>query len=149
VSPPNTRARSSKVSQLSSHGQHALKQKQTTRFKSRQAAHKKSHGRLALHGRPSQRQAAMRGLASLYSEDTETASGERFDKHKLCAAHPTLPFGTRLRVTNIGNGRSVIVRVNDRGPFVRGRVVDVTSAAAEVLGMVDQGVVTVTIDIVR
>jgi len=91
----------------------------------------------------------MLGLASFYSEDSETASGERFDKHKLHAAHPTLPFGTRLRVTNVRNGRSVTVRVNDRGPFVRGRIVDVTSAAAEALGMVKEGVVKVTLDFVR
>jgi rare lipoprotein A len=60
-----------------------------------------------------------------------------------------LPFGTRLRVTNVRSGRSVTVRVNDRGPFVRGRVVDVTSAAAKALGIVNEGVVKVTLDIVR
>ena len=91
----------------------------------------------------------MHGLASFYSDDQETASGERFDRHRLSAAHPSLPFGTRLRVTNVRNGRSVTVRVNDRGPFVHGRVIDVTSAAAEALGMVDVGVAKVTLDIVR
>jgi rare lipoprotein A len=100
-------------------------------------------------GEGSKKRVAMLGLASFYSEDRETASGERFDKHKLHAAHPTLPFGTRLRVTNVRNGRSVTVRVNDRGPFVRGRIVDVTSAAAEALGMVKEGVVKVTLDVVR
>jgi rare lipoprotein A len=110
---------------------------------------KQKLNRLASDGRPSKRRVAMLGLASFYSEDRNTASGESFDKQGLTAAHPTLPFGTRLRVTNVGNGRSVTVRVNDRGPFVRGRIIDVTSAAAEVLGMVDTGVIMVTLDIVR
>jgi rare lipoprotein A len=91
----------------------------------------------------------MLGLASFYSEDTETASDERFDKHELNAAHPTLPFGARLRVTNVRKGRSVTVPVNDRGPFLRRRVVDVSSGAAEALGMVNEGVVQVTLDIAR
>jgi len=91
----------------------------------------------------------MSGLASFYSDDTQTASGETFDKHQLNAAHPSLPFGTRLRVTNVRNGRSVTVRVNDRGPFANGRVVDVTLAAAEALGMVNQGVVKVALEVVR
>jgi rare lipoprotein A len=114
-----------------------------------EAARKKRRNRLTSGEGASKRQVVMLGLASFYSEDTETASGERFDKHKLHAAHRTLPFGTRLRVTNVRNGRSVTVRVNDRGPFVRGRIVDVTSAAAEALGMVNDGVVKVTLDIVR
>ena len=114
-----------------------------------EAARKKRRNRLASGEGSFKGQVIMLGLASFYSEDRETASGERFDKHKLHAAHRTLPFGTRLRVTNVRNGRSVTVRVNDRGPFVRGRVVDVTSAAAEVLGMVNDGVVKVTLDIVR
>jgi len=89
------------------------------------------------------------GLASFYSEDEMTASGERFNKHALHAAHPSLPFGTRLRVTNVLNKKSVIVRVNDRGPFVHGRIIDVTSGAAQALGMIKIGVVNVTLEIVR
>jgi rare lipoprotein A len=88
-------------------------------------------------------------LASFYGEDTQTASGEKFNPNELTAAHPTLPFGTRLRVTNVANGRSVVVRVNDRGPFVRGRAVDVSSSAAERIGMIDQGVAKVKIDVVH
>src|ERR1043165_9150614 len=68
------------------------------------------------------------GVASWYGDEFQggrTASGERFDAGELSAAHPTLPLGTRARVTNLGNGRSVVVRINDRGPFVRGRVLDV------------------------
>ena len=89
------------------------------------------------------------GIASFYSQGTKTASGERFDPNELTAAHPTLPFGTRLRVTNQHTGRSVTVRVNDRGPYVPGRVVDVSYAAAEQLGMVDRGVAPVKLDVVQ
>jgi len=92
---------------------------------------------------------ASHGLASFYSEGQKTASGERFNKRELTAAHRTLPFGTRVRVTNVATGKSVTVRINDRGPFVRGRVVDVSSAAAETLGMVNQGVAKVKLDVVR
>jgi rare lipoprotein A len=69
--------------------------------------------------------------------------------HALTAAHRTLPFGTRLRVTNVKTGHSVTVRVNDRGPFVAGRVVDVSHAAAEKLGMVRSGVAKVKVDVVQ
>jgi len=89
------------------------------------------------------------GIASFYTEGTQTASGEKFDTHELTAAHPTLPFGTRLRVTNVSTGRSVTVRVNDRGPYVRGRVVDVSHSAAEALGIVEQGVAKVKLDVVE
>lgn len=89
------------------------------------------------------------GLASFYTEGEQTASGEKFDSHELTAAHPTLPFGTRLRVTNVANGRSVTVRVNDRGPFVPGRVVDVSYSAAETLGIVGRGVAKVKLDVVQ
>jgi rare lipoprotein A len=89
------------------------------------------------------------GVASFYSEGTRTASGEKFDAHQLTAAHPSLPFGTRLRVTNAATGRSVVVRVNDRGPYVHGRVVDVSYSAARMLGMVDGGVAKVKLDVVQ
>jgi rare lipoprotein A len=91
---------------------------------------------------------ASNGIASFYS-DTETASGEKFDKNELTAAHPSLPFGTKLRVTNVSTGRSVTVRVNDRGPYVRGRVVDVSYSAAAALGMVDKGIANVRLDVVQ
>jgi len=92
---------------------------------------------------------ASQGLASFYSEGTRTASGEKFDASQLTAAHPTLPFGTRLRVTNVATGRSVTVRVNDRGPYVPGRVVDVSYSAADALGMVGRGVANVKLDVVQ
>ena len=88
------------------------------------------------------------GLASWYGQRHQghaTASGETYDMNKLTAAHRTMPFGTRLRVTNVENGRSVVVRVNDRGPWVNGRVLDVSLAAAKTLGMLADGVTKVEI----
>ncbi|WP_128927206.1 septal ring lytic transglycosylase RlpA family protein [Bradyrhizobium guangxiense] len=125
----------------------------------RQAAVERPHRVAALHPRPISRarvpsseveakQASSHGLASFYS-DTETASGEKFDKNELTAAHPSLPFGTKLRVTDVSSGRFVTVRVNDRGPYVRGRVVDISPSAAEALGMVDKGITNVRLDVVR
>lgn len=78
------------------------------------------------------------GMASYYGDElagNRTASGERFDPDGLTAAHRTLPFGSMVRVTNTVNGDSVIVRINDRGPFSRGRVIDVSHAAARQIGM--------------
>jgi len=89
------------------------------------------------------------GLASYYSEGKSTASGERFDPSELTAAHPSLPFGTKLRVTNTETGKSVTVRVNDRGPYVPGRVVDVSYSAAQALGMVRSGTANVKLDVVQ
>jgi rare lipoprotein A len=89
------------------------------------------------------------GVASFYSEGHSTASGEKFDPNELTAAHPTLPFGTKLRVTNTATGKSVTVRVNDRGPYVHGRVVDVSYSAAQALGMVHSGTANVKLDVVQ
>ena len=77
------------------------------------------------------------GVASVYSHEsgTGTASGQKLDREAFTAAHRTLPFGTKVKVTNKSNGRSVIVTINDRGPFVRGRIIDVSPAAARVLGL--------------
>jgi rare lipoprotein A len=89
------------------------------------------------------------GKASYYGDrhhGRKTASGERFDQHALTAAHRSLPFGTRVRVTNLNNERSVVLRINDRGPFVRGRIIDVSRAAAERLGMLRAGVVPVRVE---
>jgi rare lipoprotein A len=88
------------------------------------------------------------GIASFYTGGAQTANGERFDTNAMTAAHRTLPFGTKLRVTNLTSGRSVTVRVNDRGPFVKGRVVDLSYSAAKALGMVDVGVAKVRLDVV-
>ena len=83
------------------------------------------------------------GRASWYTMGTKTASGERMNANVLAAAHRTLPFGTRVRVDNLSNGRSVVVRINDRGPDAGGRVIDVTRGAAVQLGMIDSGVARV------
>jgi rare lipoprotein A len=88
------------------------------------------------------------GGASWYKMGSRTASGERMDAGDLAAAHRTLPFGTRVKVENLGNGRAVVVRINDRGPFVRGRVIDVTRGAAERLGMIHSGVARVKVTVV-
>ncbi|MBR1122500.1 septal ring lytic transglycosylase RlpA family protein [Bradyrhizobium lablabi] len=89
------------------------------------------------------------GVASFYTEGTKTASGEKFNTLDMTAAHPTLPFGTKLRVTNVKTGQAVTVRVNDRGPYVPGRVVDVSYSAADALGMVGKGLAKVKLDVVE
>ena len=94
-------------------------------------------------------QTASQGLASYYTEGTKTANGETFNTAELTAAHPTLPFGTKLRVTNTTTGKSVVVRVNDRGPYIKGRVVDVSYSAARALGMVNSGTANVKLDVMQ
>jgi peptidoglycan lytic transglycosylase len=86
------------------------------------------------------------GVAAYYSKDYagRTARGDRYDPNKFTAAHRTLPFGTRLRVTDSKSQRSVMVIVNDRGPFTRGRVLDLSLAAAKALRMIDRGLLHVT-----
>jgi rare lipoprotein A len=89
------------------------------------------------------------GAASWYGEQDHgkiTASGEPFDMYDFTAAHPTLPLGTFVRVTNLNNGRTVMVRVNDRGPFVRGRIIDVSYNAARILDFLKDGVQRVLLD---
>jgi rare lipoprotein A len=92
------------------------------------------------------------GLASFYGrahDGKTTANGESFDHQGFTAAHRTLPFGTRVRVTNLENGRTVTVTITDRGPYVRGRIVDISLAAARALGMQDKGVARVRLDALR
>jgi rare lipoprotein A len=92
------------------------------------------------------------GMVSWYGAQFHlrpTASGERFDLNAMTMAHPTLPFGTRVRVTNLRNGRSVVVRVNDRGPFVGHRIADLSQAAASSLGMMNRGVAKARLEILR
>ena len=115
----------------------------------RRVAVAKKHTPFAAPKNAAETQIASHGVASFYTEGTQTASGEKFDTHDLTAAHPTLPFGTRLRVTNVATGRSVTVRVNDRGPYVAGRNVDVSYSAADALGMVGAGVAKVRLDVVQ
>jgi rare lipoprotein A len=89
------------------------------------------------------------GIASYYWQDQMTASGERFDKRAMTAAHKTFPLGTKVRVTHVASGRTVVVRINDRGPFKPGRVIDLSEAAAEQLQMTLAGLAQVTLEVVR
>ena len=91
------------------------------------------------------------GKASFYAdrfEGTPTANGEKYKASKLTAAHKTLPFGTKVKVTNLANNESVVVTINDRGPFVAGRIIDVSKAAAEKLNFFNQGTAEVKLEIV-
>ena len=91
------------------------------------------------------------GVVSWYGaafHDRPTASGERFDSDAMTMAHPTLPFGTQVKVTNLRNGRTVVVRVNDRGPFAGQRIADLSRAAAAQLGMMKRGVAKARIEVI-
>ena len=147
-------AQSSVVTRNSEHTgigrQASLEHNRTTSFSTnRRVASGKKHTPFASGKNAAETQVASHGLASFYTEGTKTANGERFDTHELTAAHRTLPFGTQLRVTNVATGRSVTVRINDRGPFIPGRIVDVSHAAAETLGMVSGGIAKVNLDVVQ
>jgi len=85
------------------------------------------------------------GLASFYSKPQPVASGGRFNPKAMTAAHKTLPFGTKVKVTNKRNGKSVVVTINDRGPYVKGRIIDLSLAAAKKIGMTNSGVVPIRI----
>jgi len=95
-------------------------------------------------------QTSQSGIASFYSyafQNRRTASGQRMNPHALSAAHRTLPFGTRVKVLNKRNGRSIVVTINDRGPFIRGRIIDLTPAGARSLGI--SGLAPVMIQVVQ
>lgn len=95
---------------------------------------------------------AQTGKASYYADHFHgrtTASGERFDRNAMTAAHRRLPFGTRVKVTNLSNQRSVTVRINDRGPFTGGRIVDLSPRAADRLGMLRSGTAPVRLEVMR
>ena len=90
------------------------------------------------------------GMASYYADalhGNPTASGEAYDKEALTAAHRTLPFGTQVKVTNLDNGKTVVVRINDRGPHVESRLIDVSGAAARKLEMTDSGTAQVRLEV--
>lgn len=102
--------------------------------------------------RADQSRFSQQGKASFYASahhGQRTASGERHDQHAMVAAHRSLPFGTRVRVINLQNKKQVTVRINDRGPFVRGRIIDLSRAAAAQLGMIDRGVARVRIETIE
>ncbi len=92
------------------------------------------------------------GKASFYADQfhgRKTANGETFNMEKLTAAHPSLPFGTRVRVTNLRNGKDVIVRINDRGPFIKGRIIDLSIGAAKEIGLIKSGTTQVKLETLR
>jgi rare lipoprotein A len=119
------------------------RQASTEQPKDKPAAEHKVETEKAYHTTSSQS-----GMASYYGSESgsQTASGQRFNPSAMTAAHRTLPFGTKVRVTNKNNGRSVVVTINDRGPFIRGRIIDLSTAAAGVIGMKGAGVARVTVE---
>lgn len=95
---------------------------------------------------------AMTGMASYYGKKfhgRRTANGETFNNNALTAAHKTLPFGTKVKVTHLRNRKSVVVRINDRGPFIRGRVIDLSVAAAKKIGLTRTGVARVKLELIK
>lgn len=94
--------------------------------------------------------AAQKGVASFYHDKfhgRKTASGQTYNKHVLSAAHRTLPLGSKVRVTDTSSGKSIVVKVNDRGPFVKGRIIDLSRSAAQELGMIKKGLTRVEVEV--
>ncbi|SRR6056297_513434 len=92
------------------------------------------------------------GIASWYGPNfhgNRTANGEIFDMNKITAAHKSLPFGTKVRVTDLDSNKSVVVRINDRGPFIKGRIIDLSRRAAQKLGIIDTGTAEVGLQIIK
>jgi rare lipoprotein A len=89
------------------------------------------------------------GMASFYRSGKFTASGEKFNPGGMTAAHRTLPFGTKVRVTNVQTGKAVVVRINDRGPFIRGRIIDLAYGAARTVGLLGTGIAKVRLEILE
>ena len=116
------------------------------KYKKKKVAYKKSRKNRASKKRYSGG-GALRGKASYYWQPQRVASGGWFNPNAMTAAHKSLPFGTRVRVTNLRNGRSVVVRINDRGPYIKGRIIDLSRAAAGKIGMRKAGVVPVSVKI--
>jgi rare lipoprotein A (peptidoglycan hydrolase) len=135
----------------------APRRAQRAQVRSAKRARRQAHRHTRHHRRVVQRPArgvaggsGLVGMASFYGgrfHGRLTASGARFNQNGLTAAHRSLPFGTRVRVTHLGSGRSVDVRINDRGPFVGGRIIDLSHGAAGVLGMHGQGVARVQVTV--
>jgi rare lipoprotein A len=94
----------------------------------------------------------LEGIASYYADDfhgKQTSNGEMYDMHSLTAAHRTFPFDTMVKVTNLSNSRSVVVRVNDRGPYVDGRIIDLSLGAAKVIDLVTTGTTRVKLEVLK
>lgn len=119
---------------------------------SRRSAHARSERRVRRAARTERTRyehsgGGVTGIASYYWQDQRVATGARFNPEGMTAAHRTLPFGTRVRVTHLGNGRSVNVVINDRGPFIAGRIIDLARGAARVIGMTGQGLARVNVTV--
>ena len=110
-------------------------------YRSQRSTRRRAASRRSYRGR------TLSGLASYYWQPQRVASGGWFNPNALTAAHKSLPFGTRVRVTNLRNGRSVVVRINDRGPYIRGRIIDLSRRAAGIVGMRKSGVVPVRVQV--
>ncbi len=106
---------------------------------------RRTRTRVASLGSTSVGRSGQTGIASYYWQGQRTASGARFNPNGMTAAHRTLPFGTKVRVTNHTNARSVVVTINDRGPFIKGRVIDLSRGAAQVIGMTGAGLARVSV----
>ncbi|VAW28529.1 Septum-associated rare lipoprotein A [hydrothermal vent metagenome] len=107
---------------------------------------------LLIHTNVLAQQLKAEGVASFYADKfvgRTTASGEKYKHSKLTAAHKTLPFGTKVKVTNLSNKKSVVVVINDRGPFVKGRIIDLSKTAAKKLAFINQGITKVRIKVVK
>ena len=118
------------------------KQRKAKRASGKSTKVSKRKGKSSKH-----RGGSLRGIASFYWQPQRVASGGWFNPNALTAAHKTLRFGTRVRVTNLRNGRSVIVRINDRGPYIKGRIIDLSRRAAGMVGMRKSGIAPVRVDI--
>ncbi len=117
--------------------------------KAHRTASHKAHGRKHVASRAySGGGGGMSGMASYYWQGQQVASGGRFNPEGMTAAHKTLPFGTKVRVTNRNNGRSVVVTINDRGPFIKGRIIDLSRGAARIVGMTGSGVAPVSVSVI-
>ena len=121
---------------MNTQSNYQIEAKEVENTKQETTKNQQEHGKASYYG-------------SNYGTNRKTASGKPYDKGKLTAAHKTLPFGTIVRVTNKKNGKTVDVEINDRGPFIKGRVIDLSVAAAQELDMMDSGVISVSVDIIE
>lgn len=121
---------------MNTQSNYQIEAKEVEHTKQETTKNQQEHGKASYYG-------------SNYGTNRKTASGKPYDKKKLTAAHKTLPFGTIVRVTNKKNGKTVDVEINDRGPFIKGRVIDLSVAAAQELDMMDSGVISVSVDIIE
>jgi rare lipoprotein A len=143
-------ARAAKRTWARAHRQAGKSHRASRRAANRSPRHAARSGRIPVRPYPVQAMPAgsgLLGMASFYWQGQTTATGERFNPNGMTAAHRTLPFGTRVRVTHLGNGRSVDVRINDRGPYIAGRMIDLSRGAAGVIGMHHQGVARVKVTV--